>query len=183
MWDNIVTPTGSKNLFPWWRHAFVGIIFITIYINWGCVIVLRAIFDAPRMHAAGLKTNSHSRHAKLNHPSPKPDDMLKHRKKFRQSNLVLPNSKKEVFLMVFLFLRYFCVSSNNLSTRFCDVHEAMQITFNWFNQVLFMHYHDHNLNYVAWNQKYVLYMSLSDTLGNTNLKWLKHFNLRIIFNG
>ena len=84
---------------------------------------------------------------------------------------------------LFLFLRYFCVSSNNLSTRFCDVHEAMQITFNWFNQVLFMHYHDHNLNYVAWNQKYVLYMSLSDTLGNTNLKWLKHFNLRIIFNG
>ena len=57
--------------------------------------------NIPRMHSLGLKSNCYSRHVKFNHLSAE-EDMLKHRRTARESNLVLPNSKKEV-VMVYLF--------------------------------------------------------------------------------
>lgn len=90
-----------KDLFPWWWYSVVRIGINISSDDWGGVIVLSAIFTAPGMHSLSLKSGYYSRHAKFNHLGPE-EVMLKHRKKARESNLVLPNSKQEV-LMVVLF--------------------------------------------------------------------------------
>lgn len=48
------------------------------------------------------KSGYYSRHAKFNHLG-LDEVMLKHRKKARESNLVLPNSKQEVLRVVMFY--------------------------------------------------------------------------------
>ena len=53
-------------------------------------------------NSLGWKSGYYSRHAKFNHLGLE-EVMLKHRKKARESNLVLPNSKQEVLEVVMFY--------------------------------------------------------------------------------
>lgn len=92
-----------KDLFPWWWYSLVSIVIYISSEDVGGVTVLSAIFVTPRMqNSLGWKIGYYSRHAKFNHLGPE-EVMLKHRKKARESNLGLPNSKQEVLQVVLFY--------------------------------------------------------------------------------
>lgn len=94
---------GLKDLFPWWWYSVLSIGINISGEDLGGVIVLSAIFVTPRMqNSPGWKSGYYSRHAKFNHLGSE-EVMLKHRKKARESNLVLPNSNQEVLIVVMFY--------------------------------------------------------------------------------
>lgn len=103
LWDFFFFFFGLKDLFPWWWYSVLSIGINISGEDLGGVIVLSAIFVTPRMqNSPGWKSGYYSRHAKFNHLGSE-EVMLKHRKKARESNLVLPNSNQEVLIVVMFY--------------------------------------------------------------------------------